>query len=61
MTPHDSPVAQAADSWQEALEVLDILEERQEGNGKQKTRHTMLQLNGFWNLLVKYGRNIKTP
>ena len=47
MTPHDSPVAQAADSWQEALEVLDILEERQEGNGKQKTRHTMLQLNGF--------------
>ena len=37
MTPHDTPVAQAADSWQEALEVLDILEERQEGNGNPKT------------------------
>lgn len=44
------PVAQAADSWQEALEVLDMLEERQEGERKkQKTsRHTMLQLSVFF-------------
>jgi len=34
------PVAQAADSWQEALEVLDILEERQEGDGKNKKQGT---------------------